>query len=149
MNFKNVDISFDVCKKCDRTCMELFKKSENPCRFLIFLKCEFQKCWYFVWRMQKMLRHIDGIIQKERKSWSFFYNFEMWISKMLIFRLTYAKNAPSHRWHYSKRVKIRVVFLICLKWEFQKCWYFVWRMRKMLRRIDGIIQKERKSLSCF
>ena len=34
--------SLDVCKKCSVTPMELFKKSENPKRFLILLTCEFQ-----------------------------------------------------------------------------------------------------------
>ena len=41
-----------------------FKNSENPCRFLILLNCEFQNYWYFVRRMQKLLRDTDGIIQK-------------------------------------------------------------------------------------
>ena len=62
--FKILDILLDVCKKCSVTCMELFKNSENPFRFFIFLKYEFHNCWYFIRRMQKMLRHIEGVIQK-------------------------------------------------------------------------------------
>ena len=60
---KNVDISFDVCKKCSVTWMSLLKNIHISCVFLILLKCDFQKYWYFVWRMQKRLRHTDGIIE--------------------------------------------------------------------------------------
>ena len=44
--------------------MQLFKNNGNPNVILIFLKCEFQKTSDFATRMQKMLRHTDGIIQK-------------------------------------------------------------------------------------
>ena len=65
---------------------------------LIFLKCDFQNYWYFVRSMQKVLRHTNGIIQKEWKSFAFFNTFEMRISELFIFRWTYAKSEPGHRW---------------------------------------------------
>ena len=47
MFFKILDISFDVCKKCSGTCMELFKNSENPCRFFKIFEMRFSKLLIF------------------------------------------------------------------------------------------------------
>mgnify|MGYP001545189301 CR=1 FL=1 len=44
--------------------MERSKNSENPHVICIFLNFEFQKSSYFDRCMQKMLRDVDGIIQK-------------------------------------------------------------------------------------
>ena len=63
VSVKNVNISLDVCKKCSVTWMELFIFGIKTCRFFILLNCDFQNYWYFVWHMQKMLRHTDGVIQ--------------------------------------------------------------------------------------
>ena len=67
-----------VCSKIMKNLSEykdaapsLFNNSENPYRFLILLKCEFQNCWYFVRRMQKMLRHMDGILENHAYSLGF------------------------------------------------------------------------------
>ena len=52
------------------------------------------------------LRHTDGIIQKCWVSMCFINSLLRHMSKMLISHCFYLHVAPSHRWSYSKRMKI-------------------------------------------
>ena len=70
LNFKNQAISWDICV--------------NPCVILFVLKSEFQKSSYFVRRMQKMLRDMNGTLQKQWKSLCDFDIFLIMSSKCVV-----------------------------------------------------------------
>ena len=94
-------------------CMEFSFKLVIPCMFervtlgtLIFLVvCEWfcKYYWYFIGRVTKMFRHTHGTV-------IFLVLFLWFWEKMLIFRLTCHKNAPSHRLPYSENIETLVVF---------------------------------------
>ena len=73
-----------------------------------------QKCCYFVRRMQKVLRHMAGVIEKTNEFLWFSCIFEIlhsWcIEKTLKFDTYFNKSAPSHGWSYWKSHDFARVF---------------------------------------
>ena len=82
--------------------MELFKSAMKTYGFFILLKCEIQKYWYFARRVQKMLRHTDGVMQNAYKNIWFFDTVEIMKSKNIE---KHKAKAIRHRWRQTSVMK--------------------------------------------
>ena len=113
------------------------------CCFSILLA----KMFIFRWTCA-MLRHTSLVIQKTYKNTWFSLIFDMRCSKKLIFRLTCAKNAPSHQGGYLKTYICFYVFKYFWNGDFQKSWKTLRNIKILLCDTDGIIEKH-SHFSCF
>ena len=106
-----------------RFCCWLFKKHIKTCCFLWCLICDCPKSWYFIRRVQKMLRHIDGIIEKTCICLVFLIRLKWRLSKIVKKTYRFLRFRSITPMELLKFIHISFVFWYFWIHEIKKQWF--------------------------